>query len=359
MSVTDQELMDIGNFIQNSLSSFVKNEPLTDPPVKLNWRKLQGIVRGRNLGPLFSFCHGNSALPPPVIQDWQQEKTRTSLQNLARLKVATDITVLAERAGIKIVAMRGIVLAHSLYRDPAMRPMHDIDFIIRPQDKEKFLAAMHDAGYEPTDLFRSQYVFKIRNVLIEVHWYLLSNKRYREKIDSELLVSTAIKQETTGGFYYRLHDTWEIIGLVIHAFTHHNLSQIYSLIDIGLYMQNKEVDWQEIADFSNKTGITRMMRLTFGFVNHYFGLIQDDNVLRPFPAESDKTERFYRYYMEQTILKMTLSTHIGIKRSQFYVAESSANKFREFLRLFSAKELRFLLDQLKMIFKGKQQKLQA
>lgn len=359
MSTTDQELKDIGQFVRATLSAFIKGNKQVLPDTKLNWRELQGIVKGRNLGSLFAICHSKSSLPPPVSQDWQQQKMTTSLQNLARLKIATDITAIAEKAGIRAVTMRGIVLAHTLYQDPAMRPMHDIDLIIRPADNERFLTAMRDAGHEPTDFFRSQYVYKIQNVVVEVHWHLLSNKRYREKIDSDELVATATRQDTENGFYYRLHDTWEIIGLVVHAFTHHNLSQIYSLIDIGLYMQNKEIDWQEIADWSEKMNISRMMHLTFAFVNHLFFLELDEKVLRCFHVKQHQAEKYFQSYLEQTLVRITLATHINIKRSQFYVAETLENKSREFLRLFSPKERRFLFDQLKALINGKRQKLKA
>ena len=156
MSATDQEIKDIGLFIRTTLSTFIRGEEQVVPDAKLNWRELQKIVRGRNLGSLFASCFNNSSLPPPVLQEWQQQKMATSLGNLAKLKVATDITAIAEKNGIRAVSMRGIVLAHTLYPDPAMRPMHDIDIIIRPSDKEKFLTAMREEGHEPTDFFRSQ-----------------------------------------------------------------------------------------------------------------------------------------------------------------------------------------------------------
>lgn len=359
MNASDKELRDIGLFIQESLAAYIKNKGSVTPTDNLNWRELQAIVRGRNLGSLFAFCHNSSLLPPPVLQEWEQQKMRTSLQNLAKLKVTTDITAIAERAGVRVVAMRGIVLAHNLYQDPAMRPMHDTDLLIRPSDKEQFLTAMREEGFEPTDFFRSQYVYKIQGVVVEVHWELLSNKRYREKIDSDILVATATKQETENGFYYTLSDRWEIIGLITHAFTHHNLSQLYSLIDIALYMHDKDIDWQDIAVWSRKMGLSRMVLLTLGFVNNFFGLEIDEPVLTSFNLRTDKVARYYPFYMEQTLGKITLKTHIGIKQSQFYVAETCMNKFREFLRLLSAKELRFVVDLLRRTPKSKKQKLRV
>lgn len=359
MSATTLEIQKISLFLRNTLSAFIKCANQEHTIEKLEWRALQGIVNGRNLGTLFSFCHKNTPLPPPVIQDWQQMKMATSLQNLTKLKITTDLANIAEKAGVRAVAMRGIVLAHSLYADPAMRPMHDIDLLIRPDDQEEFLAAMKAAGHVPMNFFRSQYVYKINNVIVEVHWQLLSNKRYREMLNSDVLVSSSTKVDTPSGYYYRLDEKWEIIGLVMHAFTHHNLSQLFSLIDIGLYMQNKEIDWQDIAHWSVQTGISKMMHLTFGFVNHLFDLDLEKKVLDHFSPGNQKAKKYYQIYLEQVLARITLSTHFGIKRSQFYVAETYCNKGREFLRLFSPKERRFLRELIAAKFSNKKQKLKA
>jgi len=357
MNPSTTDVQRISLFLRSTLSSFISGRKQTPDLSGLDWRTLQEIVRGRNLGALFSFCHAKNNLPPPVLQEWQQMKMRTSLENLTKLKVATDISAISEKAGIHAVAMRGIVLAHTLYPDPAMRPMHDIDLLIRPADREQFLAAMKDAGHEPTDIFRSQYVYSIRNVTVEVHWQLLSNKRYRERIDSNALIDSSVKAEASNGFYYRLTDQWELIGLVVHAFTHHNLGQLFSLIDIGLYMRNKDIDWQEIVRYSKDMQMTRMMHLTLAIVNHIFGLELEEKILSHFAQTQDKVEQYFQAYTEQALARISLPTHLAIKRSQFYVAETAANKGREFLRLFSTKERRFFLELLAATLFGKKQKL--
>lgn len=355
MNATASELEKISLFLRSSLAAFIKGEQQKIVEDQPDWRILRGIVRGRNLGALFFLCH--APLPPPLIQEWRQMKMATALRNLAKLKVTTDLTALATKAGIRAVAMRGIVLAHSLYPDPAMRPMHDIDLLIRPVDREKFHAAMETAGHIPTAYFRSQYVYTINNVIVEVHWQLLSNKRYREKIDSSTLVSSAVRVETANSHFYRLADTWEIIGLVVHAFTHHNLSQLFSLIDIGLFMVNKEIKWREVARLSEEMGIAKMMHLTFAFTNHLFGLGLNGTVLEHFSPENKNAEKYFPAYFNQALTGINLSTHIAIKQSQFYVAETWGGKGREFLRLFSSKESRFLLERIAAQFSSKKQKI--
>lgn len=344
MRGADRSLKTVTTFVQQTLVSFVKDiEPPRWSGGKSELAILRGVIRGRNLGPLFSFCHAQAQLPDELIREWQQAKMKTSLQNLAGLKITADITRIAEKTGIGTAAMRGIVLAHMLYPDPAMRPMHDIDLLIKPAARNRFLAAMKEAGHHPREFLRSQYVYVINNVTMEIHWQLLSNKRYREKFDSDLLVSSGVREETAVGHYYRLTDHWEIIGLVVHAFTHHNLGQLYSLVDIALYMRNKDIDWKEIAHISQQLGISRMMHLTLAVVNQLFRL-ELNNILALFRPRTGKVERFIQAYQDQAIDRITLATHLAVKQSQFYVAQTPTGKLRELLRLFSSREMRFFLD---------------
>lgn len=356
---TPTELRQPANFLRNTLSAFVRGEHYEIAPDKPDMQLLKDIVRGRNLGGLFHACHKNNPLPQPLLKKWLQMKMVAAMHNHAMEKVAANITALTEKAGIRVAAMRGIVLAQTLYKDPALRPMHDIDLLVRPSDRETFLDAMEAAGHKPVEYLRSQYVFEIDRVTVEVHWQLLSNKRYRSVIDSNELVSSAIKTDTPSGHVYRLADKWELIGLVVHAFTHHNLGQIFSLVDIGLVMHNRDIDWQEIAHWSKQAGISRMMALTLGFVNHLFGLGLEEKVMRYFAPDDTTSEKYYKYYQEQTLAKITMTTHLGVKQSQFYVAESWANKARELLRLFSAKEMRFILNLIAAKVFGKKQKMES
>jgi hypothetical protein len=52
-----------------------------------------------------------------------------------------------EEAGIDVLAVKGIVTSHLLYRDPTERPMGDVDVRIRPEDFERAGRVAEKAGW--------------------------------------------------------------------------------------------------------------------------------------------------------------------------------------------------------------------
>ncbi|GAB4338333.1 MAG: hypothetical protein Kow0089_10200 [Desulfobulbaceae bacterium] len=337
----------VAAWLRETLSCFVREERLPSLPPDIDPRLAREAVRSRNLGPLLGSCPQDSSIPEQTREQWRRERMNTMLRTMAAVKTAAAVTKTAAKAGVAVAAMRGAVLAQTLYPDPGARPMHDVDLLIRPEDRQAFLAAMAARGHHPAEHLRSQYVFSLNRVTVEVHWQLLSNKRYRDRLDSGVLVGSARPLPTPAGDLYRLDDRWELIGMVLHAFTHHNLGQIYSLVDIGLFMRNKkDFDWSEIARWSRENSIGRMMALTLGFVDHLFGLGMEERILSQFDAEIRQVARCYPPYLEQALDRITPASHLALKRSQFLVAESIGGKGRELLRLFSRRELRFVFDLL-------------
>ncbi len=50
-------------------------------------------------------------------------------------------------SGIRIVALKGSTLAHTLYANPACRTMRDIDLLVRKEDVEATVASLEEIGY--------------------------------------------------------------------------------------------------------------------------------------------------------------------------------------------------------------------
>jgi hypothetical protein len=51
------------------------------------------------------------------------------------------------REGIPVVALKGVVLAVLVYSEPALRPMQDVDLLVRSGDLEAADAALRGLGY--------------------------------------------------------------------------------------------------------------------------------------------------------------------------------------------------------------------
>lgn len=105
-------------------------------------------ISTQGLSALVARCGGLEALPPPLSLFLLEESSRAGAR-ARRLRSTLQETVSALRAaGVEVVALKGAVLAFFHYPDPALRPMGDLDLLLRdPRDLARASEAMARAGW--------------------------------------------------------------------------------------------------------------------------------------------------------------------------------------------------------------------
>jgi Uncharacterised nucleotidyltransferase len=93
-------------------------------------------------------CAGVEALPAPLSKFLFEEIFRAGART-RRLRSTLEATVRTLRAaGVEVVALKGAALAFFHYPDPALRPMGDLDLLLRnPGDLARATEALQRAGW--------------------------------------------------------------------------------------------------------------------------------------------------------------------------------------------------------------------
>lgn len=87
--------------------------------------------------------------PRPAAVD---EAARAALvRGTLRMAIATralsEASGAIQRAGVELLVLKGVPLAQELYDPPGLRPIGDIDLLVRRADREKAIAALAGEGY--------------------------------------------------------------------------------------------------------------------------------------------------------------------------------------------------------------------
>ena len=100
------------------------------------------------LSALLSRCPDTRTLPA-ALSDFLFEESLHSDARASRLQETLAQTIRALRAaGVEVVALKGAALAFFHYPAPALRPMGDLDLLLRdPRDLERATAALAGAGW--------------------------------------------------------------------------------------------------------------------------------------------------------------------------------------------------------------------
>lgn len=166
-------------------------------------------------------------------------------------------------AEIESLVLKGMALAEPVYGNPALRPMDDIDLLVRRGDVQRACAALADLGYEALPSFdddlrrRAATVFISPRVhsarpMVDLHWDLVDD-RYgpaaRRWTDG---VWERAGEVSIGGISARsLSPTDCLIHACVHLAVHHGLRGLLWYCDLATMARawREEIEWERLADW--------------------------------------------------------------------------------------------------------------
>jgi len=130
-------------------------EPAAGVPPGIAWEALHACARRHHLEPFLYFRLRRDApsvsVPPPVLAALRRQYHTVAARNL---RLGHDLRrILRCLAGRRVpaIVLKGGHLAHAVYPRPALRPMMDIDLLVRREGLADAVAALRGLGYAPWD----------------------------------------------------------------------------------------------------------------------------------------------------------------------------------------------------------------
>jgi hypothetical protein len=189
-----------------------------------------------------------------------------------------------KHAEIPAVWLKGIALARTIYPNPALRPMVDLDLLVPFVQRKAALRILEELGYRiktPTltndflDLSHHYQLVggKSDSVCLELHYRLLGT--YRAKLLSEENLAWLIAQR-----YYVRNGTHEfltlkpemhLLYLCAHIILQHGEWEFYlaRYLDLHLLIKSMLIDWKQVIDqavtFKWTYGVERALSMTIMF----------------------------------------------------------------------------------------------
>lgn len=238
--------------------------PSTDDAVRLrteDWEELSRLTKMHRLGPMLGERLGRNDLdgciPHDVRDRLQKSHRKHAFRNLAIYRELVTVTQMLDAAQIPSIALKGAFLARFAYSEPGLRPMRDLDLLLRPEQAVKAFELLMARGYQSNfDGLPEAYFADRRHlppltgpdgVNIELHHRLTSPTSYLAfQADSveELWGRSIVK--VVGGTPIRfLCPEDMLLHLCVHATMEHllNLGPMM-LADVTLLVKSQQIDWE-------------------------------------------------------------------------------------------------------------------
>jgi hypothetical protein len=89
------------------------------------------------------------AIPPYVRARLRTRTTQHAHAGAVRARVLANVARAMAQAEVPFLVLKGAALAHLVYSDPRLRPMRDVDLLVRAADGGRALHALMRCGFRP------------------------------------------------------------------------------------------------------------------------------------------------------------------------------------------------------------------
>lgn len=186
----------------------------------------------------------------------------------------------ARRHGAPMILLKGAAFAGWLYPSPALRPMGDLDILIRTEDFDFFSGVAEALGYRPyetTDHARSLR-HRQSGTFLELHTSLTSCPDYLG-VDIDSLFERSIPSAYLTARTLSPED--HLLHLCLHASFQHGLRQsAVNACDAYLLSQVAELDWDRFLERASERRMAPLVYSGLSLCHHLFPTQQIQEALK-------------------------------------------------------------------------------
>lgn len=272
---------------RNSIDSFIIAE--------INWDFLMRLAVHHGVYPLvyqYLSAVENAALTHDVIYLLRKKSRDNMAKSLQMTGELVKLIRSMERNGIRVVVLKGFPLGNKLYGNVALRPSHDLDILVWPEDLNKARRVIEAQDYNrifpsfsgtPKQLqnwMKSQhhisYWQKDKQISLELHWRV-----GHHGLDMPLICveNGLIQVKIAGQSMYMLGAEELLLFLVLHGASH-AWFRLKWLCDIGMVLSQGEISWQRLYRLTRGLGFESLLNQAIILVHELLAAHVPDNIAK-------------------------------------------------------------------------------
>jgi hypothetical protein len=248
-----------------------------------------------------------SNIPSDVFEELKKDYYLNATKNTLIFEELGKVLEEFKKSGLKVIVLKGAALAEKVYGNIALRPMSDIDLLVKEEDMMHVNKQLMLLGYSPADAsvddidFSSAYLTSLdyrspeeNSVSFHIHWHFVNstipNETYIKNIKMEDVWKDAENTKIAGIEALVMSPHHLLIHLSEHALrVTHSLSKLSFLCDINeaVNFYQDRLDWSRVIDETYTFNLEKMVYLSLFFSAKFLAAPIPEDVL-----SSIKPKRF-------------------------------------------------------------------
>jgi signal peptidase I len=232
------------------IAAFISGRSPETPP-NLDWTKLTKMAIHEGVAGMLYYSLKEKNLPLPVPSRFEDSYHSTAALNLIHINFLEKLEERLSKEKIEVLALKGGSLLDNIYPGIGMRPMGDLDLMIRPESYEKFAELLCSMGYQ-TDPWIPHFFIKGKHI-IDIHTHYLNTDRIACR---ESLFPAGMEPIWLNSVPWRKGFRWlkrpdeiDNVLLLSQHLLKHSFDKLFWLVDIHLLLQGQDsLSWKKLAD---------------------------------------------------------------------------------------------------------------
>jgi len=227
------------------------------------------------------------------------------VDNLKRFHRLQHLLPWFEANGFPTVVLKGMALSILHYRDMALRPMSDLDILVREDQAPEVTRRFQREGWTSVNFLQSgpknRYFYRHTHAIhlahpdygvLDLHWHVLAEATFRGADrsfwrDSVPLAVNTIRTRA-------LNPTDQLMHVCVHGSRANPVSPIRWIADAVTILRTSDMDWTRLVNLSKNLHVTVPLAASLSFLRATFPAPIPQDVVEELEAVAvDRKERRY------------------------------------------------------------------
>jgi hypothetical protein len=258
-----------------------------------DWKKITAASRFHSLAPLIvkHIFEGNLSNKLPVSA-WQNILGVARIQADRRLRIISifrELCSLFKEQNIDFILLKGLYLSDIYYTNPGLRPMQDIDFLVKSVDLERAVQILDHSGASRMIELQSEFInsflqhippFVYKDVVIEIHTNLVaSNESYN--FTPDILWNNTINLEVQKLNISVFSPELNLIYLCVHLIRHVRTAKfrlIWFTDILQVFNRTGSLNISKFMLLSNEIKAEQTIAETFFLLNYFWNIEKNQRI---------------------------------------------------------------------------------
>lgn len=254
----------------------------------IDWDYFLKTARSMRIAPFIYYNIKDKNFNQDIVFKLKEEYKKNLFANILILDELKKVADSLNKSKIEFVLLKGAALIQNVYPDFGVRPLSDLDLLIKFKDLKEANTILENLGfrlYEKNSYKRGKLTY-IKNSqkflkFLDLHWELESFPFLRKIINFNLEEIFDRAEEVQDKKELRVLSPFDnLIYLCVHLSLHHSF-ELFWLLDIYLLIDKyyNKINWQDLILYCEEHNIENAVYFPLYYTKRYFKAAVPDYVL--------------------------------------------------------------------------------